>query len=1038
MFKVIRSSAGAGKTHALVKHYLGLCLGTANTTAYREVLALTFTNKAASEMRERAVEYLRKLSALDLEQGHMADVMQALEEATGATHQEIARRSDAVLRHMLHHYGDVAISTIDAFTRRVARPFARDLRLDQSLRMTTDTGWYHDLAVDALIAEAGTNEEVTRLLVQACEQLLEDDARWDPAERLRALIQELDKERSFKPLLALSQLDAHSAMLVGKKLREEMQAEGERIRVAGKAALAFMESAGVPDDAWAGGALGIPGYLRKIAGFDSEWIPEGKSATKAIGKDALHSGKADAGAKSRISSAADGMRSAFAHAQATLNSAQRRYFLLRAIRRELPTAFALHELSRHLEQLKHDDGVAFFSDLTRRVAEVVRDEPAPWILERVGERYLHFLIDEFQDTSLLQWECLLPLIDNALGKGGSAFIVGDAKQAIYRWRNGEAQLLTRFPALHGRDDGPLAAEREEAIRRNYVEGDRLVANRRSSGTIVNFNNALFDALPAILPESLRNAYVGQEQAPFRTEEGLVNVKVLAPEVKGEEAEEAVAQHLVDSVKEALADGFLPGDISVLVRSKTVGARCVEALKAQGYQVSSPDGGKLASSESAQLIIDLLHVLYRRDESAAARALQRMARITAPADAATVNPFPESRKGIALERIERWLREHGSPRLRTTLTALLEALASALGFDPALDGQVLALLDEAHDFGLQHGQDITAFLEHWERKGGERAAVATASRDSIQVMTIHKAKGLEFPVVIVPTTQMRSGGNNKERQWIDASAEINELPYALIETGNPMSELGLPELVEEDGLKLLDELNLLYVAFTRPKQRLYALAKSERADPVTKQLIEWLAPQQSGDRFVSGQRSAPWLRAEGTMPEVLRPSVGNAAQDLPLRFEAPADWDPADPDPLRRYGNLVHDALSRVSVATDLPAALQAMLREDAVEDEEAAVLHERLEPLLQSAALAPWFMPGLTIRNEATIITAEGHALRPDRIVIDGKAARVLDIKTGAPSQSHHDQVCGYMEILVALGFAPVEGALLYTRNGQVETVHPR
>ncbi|MBK6342934.1 MAG: UvrD-helicase domain-containing protein [Flavobacteriales bacterium] len=654
--------------------------------------------------------------------------------------------------------------------------------------------------------------------------------------------------------------------------------------------------------------------------------------------------------------------------------------------------------------------MAFFSDLTRRVAEVVREEPAPWILERVGERYLHFLIDEFQDTSLLQWECLLPLIDNALGKGGSAFIVGDAKQAIYRWRNGEAQLLTRFPALHGRDDGEIAVEREKAVRRNYVEGDRLVANRRSSATIVNFNNALFEALPSILPESLRNAYVAQEQAPFRTEEGLVNVKVLAPEVKGEEAEEAVAQHLVEAVAEALHDGFLPGDIAVLVRSKTVGARCVEALKAQGYQVSSPDGGKLASSESAQLIIDLLHVLYRRDESAAARALQRMARITAPADAATVNPFPESRKGIALERIELWLREHGSPRLRTTLTGLMEALAAAFGLDPALDGQLLALLDEAHDFGLQHGQDIAAFLEHWERKGGERAAVATASRDAIQVMTIHKAKGLEFPVVIVPTTQMRSGGNNKERQWIDASTEINELPYALIATGKPMSELGLPELVEEDGLKLLDELNLLYVAFTRPKQRLYALAKSDRADPVTKQLIEWLAPQQSGDRFVSGGRSAPWQQAEDTMPEVLHPSVGHAAQDLPLRFEAPADWDPADPDPLRRFGNLVHDALSRVRVATDLPAALQAMLREDAVEDEEAVVLHERLEPLLQSAALAPWFMPGLTIRNEATIITAEGHALRPDRIVIDGKAARVLDIKTGAPSQSHHDQVRGYME----------------------------
>jgi len=680
--------------------------------------------------------------------------------------------------------------------------------------------------------------------------------------------------------------------------------------------------------------------------------------------------------------------------------------------------------------------VAFFSDLTRRVAEVVRDEPAPWIFERVGERYMHFLIDEFQDTSLLQWECLLPLIDNALSKGGSAFIVGDAKQAIYRWRNGEAQLLMRFPELHGRTDSKTDRERADVIKRNYKEGDRLVANRRSSATIVQFNNALFNALPAILPERLRVAYAGQEQEVHRTDEGLVHVEVLPKEVVGHEADEATARFLAARVAECLADGYQPSDIAVLVRSKSVGQRCVETLKAHGHSVSSPDGGKLASSASAQLIIDLLRVLHTHDECAAARALQRMAQLIAPPEAIAVDPFPDSRKGIANQRIGQWLRDHGHPALRTTLSALMETLANALGIDPAHDGQLLALIDEAHDFGLQHGQDIAAFLEHWDRKGGERAS-ATAPQGAIQVMTIHKAKGLEFPVVIVPSTQMRSNGRNTERLWIDGSEASHELPYALVAAGGALQSAGIPELDEEEELKQLDEINLLYVAFTRPKERLYVWARAYRADAVTKSLMAWLEAQQSHGAYQSGKRLEPWKRSAEALPVALRSSANHAGTDLPLRFEAPEDWDPADTDPMRRHGILVHEALSRVLVATDLPHAVDAMLREGAIDRDEAAMLRERIEPLLRSPTIAEWFTPGMHVRTEATLITADGHALRPDRVVIDGEAVRVLDYKTGAPNERHHAQVRGYLHVLRAIGHKQVEGALLYTGTGELQIVEP-
>lgn len=1033
MFKVIRSSAGAGKTHALVKQYLEHCLREDNPAAYRQVLALTFTTKAAEEMRERAVGYLRKLSAGALSDGAITDVMEALKQTAKTDEEAIARRADAALRHMLHHYGDVAISTIDAFTRRVARPFARDLRLDQALRMTTDQDWYRDRAVDAVIAEAGTHPEVTQLLVQACEQLLEEERKWDPAERLRALITELDQERSIEPLEALRALDARSATALSAKLSDGIHAERDRIRAAGEAGLRLVQGIGVPEEAWAQGSRGLWSWLRKLARFGDELVALNGHVEKMHASGKWHGSKASADEKARIDAAADRIAGAYAEAARVLEAGQRRYFLLRAIRRELPTAFALHELSRHLEQLKQDDGVAFFSDLTRRVAEMVRDEPAPWIMERVGERFRHFLIDEFQDTSLLQWQCLLPLIDNALASGGSAFIVGDAKQAIYRWRNGEAQLLTSFPKLHGRASS-TDAQREAALVKHFTETKPLAANRRSARTIVEFNNSLFDALPQVLAPHLRKAYEGQRQEAFRSEEGLVRIEVLPEDATGEAARSATSAFLLRCVDEALEDGFRRGDIAVLVRGRTDGHRAAEALKAHGHPVSSPDGAKLASSDSAQLIADLMRVAHARQETAAARALQRMARLQAPPDAAFAAPLLEPRHGAALEQVEHWLRDHGWPALRTTLTALIEALAAALGLDPARDGQLLAFLDEAHAFGLEHGQDIAGFLEHWDRKGGERSAQAMEAPDAIRIMTIHKAKGLEFPVVVMPSVRMAPQRESGKLHWIGLQEELDGLHHALVEARKPLIDLKIPEIDGEAEHAVLDSLNLLYVAFTRPVQRLYALATRHRADAVTKALIEHLGVD-AARAWTIGARRAPWTDEPHAAPGMLPPTPSNRMSGLPLHFEAPERWDPEDPDPLRQRGILVHALLSRLHDASGLPDALRALRRDGTIDDADAARLEAELAPLLRSPALARWFAPGLHARTEATIITADGHALRPDRVVIDGRAARVLDIKTGGRSDSHHDQVRGYLRALRELGYDPVEGALLYIREGAVEPV---
>ena len=399
---------------------------------------------------------------------------------------------------MLHHWSDVAISTIDAFTRKVVQPFARDLQLDHDLRMTTEQGYYLDRAVHELISEAGVDPATTKILSEACLQLLHEERKWDPAKPLSELSQELAKESSIKPLKLLGDLQPEQVSALAGRLRMQEIVFRAQVRALGNAAMKLIQKNGISAEAMAYGKGGIYAYFNNLGVFTDLWEAPGPNKLKPFETGKWHSAAADLHTIATLNSISDQLTRIFNEAEALRGTGLRNYTIQRSVARELMPAFALHALDVKLEALKREDGVAFFSDLTRKVSEVVKDEPVPFIYERMGERYSHFLIDEFQDTSLLQWQALLPLIDNALSTDGSVLIVGDAKQAIYRWRNGEVRLFTQLPRSFGRDDGSIDVERELTLQRNYEEGERLAFNRRSASSIVAFNNNLFAPLSTCL------------------------------------------------------------------------------------------------------------------------------------------------------------------------------------------------------------------------------------------------------------------------------------------------------------------------------------------------------------------------------------------------------------------------------------------------------------------------------------------------------------------------------------------------------------
>ncbi len=1029
MFQVLHSSAGAGKTHALVKHYLQLALKDPDPAAYSHILALTFTNKAAAEMRERIISYLEGLSAGGELDGALTDVRDTIIVASGADAKEIQRRAQRTLTHILHHWPQLAVSTIDAFTRRVVMPFARDLKLDSELRMTTEEDYYRNEAVELLLEEAGTDHALTDLLVATCEQLLEEERDWRADKPLRDLVKQLTKEQALEHLEKLREFGNERFIALQRTLRERTNAFRERLRAMGRTALDTIEAAGLTENDLAHGSKGPISYLRKLASFDA-WIEENKNVEKVLGNDKWESAKATGPTLEAVNSIAPMLRETI-YAVETLRTKgeMKKHALTVAILRDLMPAATLHLLDDRLERIKHDEGIAFFSDLVKKVARIVQEEPAPFLYERLGEKYHHYLIDEFQDTSLLQWHALLPLLENALSTDGSALLVGDAKQAIYRWRNGEVRQFIDLPKLFGKEKLTLGEEREAVMKRSFVRRDPLAENFRSARSIIDFNNKLFDALKSGASEYLRKVYEEHEQHAVKEAQGFVSIRCYA-EADADEEVVPEAQLVADAVTEAMIDGFRAGDIAVLVRTASQGRTISEHLVEQGMKVVSPDGLSLGGDPGVLAMMGLFAWLCRPDDVSAALAVQHIALLRSTE--ATVDPFASEKPTRILRA---WCAEHPRIHTRLPLFALLCAIAEALDLDPAVDAFVLGLLNETHKFSIEHGDDRNAFMEHWERVANKRSVSGSDSPDAVRVMTIHKAKGLQFPLVIVPYTSMGTGGGKGEMIWIDPRDAVEELPSALVRMNKQLEALDVPEVTKEVEMRTLDELDLLYVAFTRPEQRLYAGVASKGNERWAKAMREFLQLG-PGDVWTSGVRGPAVMKKENAQHSFsLAASFPRERVALAIRRDAPEQWEVNDPDPFRSHGRVLHAVLARVRVPSDLDAAIGAEADAWGMNAEEIRVMREQLGALLQQPALVPFFGPGLRVRTEATVIDATGHAHRPDRIVNDGAYTRVLDIKTGSPAEHHQQQVRDYAKLLRELGERDVSAHLLYVRDAQVVDV---
>ncbi|HLU90852.1 MAG TPA: UvrD-helicase domain-containing protein, partial [Cyclobacteriaceae bacterium] len=754
-FVIYKSSAGSGKTYTLTMEYLKLAL--AHPHAFKQILAVTFTNKATKEMKAQILRVLERLM-------HTVDPEEKLDNTLlshlSLTEEQLKQKATEVLSSILHHYADFSVSTIDSFFQRVVRAFAREIGLPAKFEIELDQAAVMERLVDRVITRVSLDRDLHRWLVDFADEKIREGKSWDIRLNIAQLGAEIFEEDFKKHQHEISGFlgDPNKIQKFRNGLFEERKAIKQKVLKIKNDAAAIIGRLGLTWTDFKGGSRSPLLFFERI-GQDTELFPT-VSTSLASCPDNLEVWSTRKGPVDLIEQAFHaGLNDLLKKTLALLP----RWNTLEVVRRNFYVYGIFPHLLAALRDLKDEENIMLISDANEFLKEITSGTEAPFIYEKVGNRYRNFLIDEFQDTSGFQWESFYPLIDNALASGNTSFIVGDVKQSIYRWRGGDLTLLL--------------AEVEQQIGPERVQVKDLDTNFRSLPNVVNFNNALFQPLTLTLMSAAKDKYcvpeellktiaiayrqVRQKVAPHKAHgpfKGMVRLEFLKKEEE-KKVTELSLERLPGMVRTLMDQGYQLQDIAILVRKRAEGQQVAEAL--MEYALAHPDDGyayevlsdealflsKAASVKCLVAALDyLVHPVDDLADSSIWYHLLRLRGFEGEHELFDKNDFT----GQLARDVEKF--EQKKPELdQLPLYVLVEELIEGFGLNKL--GKERAYIsgfkEAVLDYVSKNKSDLSGFLEWWENKKETRTIKIPEGHNAIRILTVHKAKGLQFKVVLMP-------------------------------------------------------------------------------------------------------------------------------------------------------------------------------------------------------------------------------------------------------------------------------------------------
>ena len=1031
-FTIYNASAGSGKTYTLVKEYLKILLSSNDNFTFKNILAITFTNKAVAEMKLRILDALKRFSdepILTSNDNMFLSICLELEK----TPEQIHKKAKAVLDTLLHNYGAFDISTIDGFTHKIIRTFARDLRLSLNFEVELDTDSLLNEAVDSLISKAGSDQQLTATLVDYALEKLDDNKSWNITYDLNDIAKLLVKENNLVFLNALKDKTIEDFMVLKTSLSEKIKILEKHVISKAQDTLDLISEYGLDHSDFNRSSL--PNHFIKLSqgdfnvSFSTQWqenieikplYPSRVEGSKALTMDRIQPQLA-------------------AIFYETRNEIFQINFYKNIFKNITPLS-VLNSINKEMQMLQLENNKLLISEFNSIISQEIKDQPTPFIYERLGEKFKHYFIDEFQDTSVLQWENLKPLIANSLeqeqnDQSGTLMLVGDAKQAIYRWRGGEAE---QFINLYSKKTQPFQIKQIS---------EPLEANFRSFKQVVDFNNSFFEFISKSCFSSLKygELYKSSKQKNINDSGGYVQLEFLDLE-KEEDKNDRYCEATLKTIEACEAVNYNKSDICVLVRKNKEGIAVSNYLMERDINVVSADTLLLTNSTEVVFIVNLLTLLIQpKNQLLKADILYFIADKFQLPDkhGFIIGHITKDLKALFNELKDLNIKIDIESLLLEPLYDVVETIVRAFHLIETSDAFIQFFMDQVLDFSKKYSSDIKEFLDYFENKKDKLYVTSSESDNAVKVMTIHKSKGLEFPVVIFPFAELDIYKELKPQVWHPLALEdFNGFPHLLIdykqdiarygEMGNHIYETRQSELE-------LDNINLLYVALTRAVEQLYIISKKEKSNTMKTYaglFMEFLKHNSTwqenqliygfGEKEVkTTSKNTKDIKVE----ESMFVSVPRNKHTINIVTKSGYLWD-TDQEKAIEKGTLIHAMLGEIKTVEDVENVIEKFVSEGVLEYSQTSEIQLILEGVLKNESLKPYFSKEFKVLNEKEIVSKKGLLFRPDKLVFISPTEVVLiDYKTGAENSKHIEQLITYENLLNQMALKVVKKILVYIKE---------
>ncbi len=1091
---VYKASAGSGKTFRLAVEYIKLLM--LNPQQYKTILAVTFTNKATEEMKQRILSQLYGIAhGLDDSESYLEKIIDDLH----ISRQAAAEQASKALTLMVHDYSQFRVMTIDTFFQSILRNLARELELTANLRIGLNDNQVEEQAVDQMIEELTRHDKMLGWIISYIEQNIEDDKSWNVIGQIKRFGQTIfrDYYKSSSERLNTKLQEEGFFSRYAKKLRDIRTSAIEQMAGYADRFEHVLQTQGLAPADLKGGTRGIASYFNKLRGKDwSDKKCMTQAVTKCLDIAEEWSTKTSPDRQQIVALANEKLIPLLQEAEANRKRQWKMMVSADVTLRHLNELRLLSSIEQKVRQLNNDANRFLLSDTQQLLHRLIDNADSPFIFEKTGAQLTHIMIDEFQDTSTVQWQNFKVLLQETMSHAPLTshsspltphssplipqtirnLIVGDVKQSIYRWRSGDWQLLNNI-------------EREFAKTKGSVEVLPLGTNYRSARNIVAFNNAFFlaakdieyDNERTVIPDEasqLLTAYSGVEQLipEGKQAEGLVNITLLP----ADDYDNATLQLMGNRIDELIGAGVRQSDIAILVRKN----KYIPVI-ADYFMTTRPDLN-IVSDEA-----------FRLDASLAVNTIINALRFIAnPADAISRENVERAFLYVTGEKMPTWTDEEMNQMRTMPLNDLAERLFRELQLQriESESGYVCKLFDELSAFVQDNGADLEGLLKTWD-EDMFKVNIQSNELEGIRIISIHKSKGLEFDNVIIPWCDWRL--EMPDTLWCKTDEPVfNELPIVPVDYNSRLADTVYHDDYAKEHLQTcVDNLNLLYVAFTRAGRNLFVVGR-RGAKGLRSELIENCLP-----RLVAGNQAEHPESQDDNTSSWLEDAVYDAPDDKtqPITFEygqlattskkeerqsrniflqpaeqhtihieahpnhatfrqsnqshdfirqaadeenAPQQAETSLPqNDYIKMGAVMHRIFSQINTTDDIPNILHSLEQDGIVYDEN--ISRKKVESILKSRFNNPqvkdWFSGRWQTFNEQSIIAIDNEGMlfkrRPDRVMYDDGEVVVVDFKFGHEREEHHRQVAEYVQLLRDMGYPRVSGFLWFVYENRVASV---